>query len=456
MAADGTVVWQITLGGDQRDQARDIVQTSDGGFLVVGLSNSGISGNKTTATNGLYDVWLVKLNATGQIVWQKNYGGTNNDAGQRIIELNNGNYLIAGNSDSDVSGNKTVPSNGSTDFWTLTIDDLGNVVNQNAYGGSGKDNCYDIQKLGASELVLIGYSDSDISGDKLQNSYGGRDIWVVSTDYNGVISHSSTEGGTGTDRGMALGIHNNKMVLFGSSDSDISGSKSQPSFGIDDLWAVNLNSNHTRNWEAVFGGDQSEAISFDAGGTYCNALNQYIIAGSSLSDISGNKTLPAFDIGFGDLWIAGMDTNGVKQFDFVTGGDRAERYKSILESNNGTILVAGTSLSGVSGNKTDETNGLSDIWIVELDFNLSVQKVTAANNLEVYPNPSTTMLNFSIPMAVNQSSIALTDLSGKVVYQESIGMTQNHQIDVTHLAKGMYILSVKADTFYYTHQVVIE
>ena len=455
ISPNGTIQWQTTIGGTLNDIPVSILNTADGGFLVNGHSSSGISGNKTTATFGSFDCYIVKLSSTGQIEWQKNFGGTEVETAGKIIALPNGNYLVGATSYSNISGNKTKPSKGSADYWGIIIDDQGNIIDQFVYGGSNKETIWDV-KLFNNALYYFGQSDSDISGDKNQDSYGSMDYWLVKTDLNGTIINSITEGGVDYESAREIVFSDSNLLLIGTTLSDISGSKTLPEFGFGDFWCVNLDQNLHRNWESVLGGDDMEGKFGDVGGTYSTALNQYVVVGSSLSGISGNKTINSFDMGYGDLWAVGLDLQGNKQFEFVAGGDNEDLFGAVIESNTGTLLITGGSHSGISGNKTDETNGLGDVWTFELDFNLSVQKVTGSNNLEVYPNPSTTMLNFSIPMAVNQSSIALTDLSGKVVYQESIGMTQNHQIDVTHLAKGMYILSVKADTFYYTHQVVIE
>ena len=91
-----------------------------------------------------------------------------------------------------------------------------------------------------------------------------------------------------------------------------------------------------------------------------------------------------------------------------------------------------------------------------MDLVVSIEKLNANDEVNPYPNPAQTVLNFSIPLAYQKSNIILTDLSGKVVYTEQIEVKRAHQIDVSRLPAGMYVLTVNSAAFSYTHKVVIE
>ncbi len=456
IAPDGTIEWQMTLGGAMDDVPSSIIQTPDGGFLINGYSNSPISGNKTSSNYGSWDVWLVKISSVGQLEWQKNYGGQDTDVGGPMLVLPNSNILICNSSTSGVSGTKTKPSKGGHDVWVLTVDELGNVIREEVYGGSGSEIMNDVQLISANRIVFTGRSDSDISGDKNQNSFGGTDYWTLITDIDGGIHYSSTEGGDYFDGAKSVVSRNNELVLFGRSSSDVSGSKTVAEYGFGDFWCVGLDSNLNRKWETVLGGSSMECKAGDVAGVYYSAIHQYVICGSSLSDVSGNKTMGAFDVGYGDLWMVGLDTFGVKQFEFVAGGDGEDLFGQIIASNNNTLIVVGLTWSGISGNKTEANYGEGDIWLIELDFQVSIKVVVNNTDLKAFPNPTSTVLTFSLPMTVNHSEVSLTDMTGKVVYSKRLERVDQSQIDVSNMPNGMYVLSVLSKEFQYTRKVVIE
>ena len=455
VTSSGNIVWQTTIGGTGDDLANAIIRTTDGGFLVNGNSNSPISGNKTSPNYGSWDSWVVKLSATGQIEWQKNFGGQGIDTGVSLLSLGSGDYLICNSSASDITGSKTEPSKGGTDFWTITITNNGSDVTQNVYGGLGNDFLKDA-KLFNNRIYLTGNSGSNISGDKGQDSYGVNDYWTLILDVNGSIISSSTEGGSDYESVKSVINRTDEIVLFGTSRSDNSGSKTSVSYGQGDFWCVTLDPNLSRTDEIVFGGSDIEGKFGDVGGVYYTAIHQYVVGGSSLSEISGNKTIGAFDVGYGDLWMIGFDTLGVKKFEFVAGGDNEELFGRIIESNNNTLLIVGSSHSGISGNKTVSNNGQGDIWLLELDFNLSIETIVNSNELTTYPNPVQTVLNFSLPITVDQSQVSLTDITGKTVYSNQLEMVSEHKIDVSSMANGVYVLSVISKEFQYTRKIIID
>tara|TARA_R110002050_G_scaffold195593_2_gene330470 strand:+ start:10358 stop:11956 length:1599 start_codon:yes stop_codon:yes gene_type:complete len=453
--SSGAIIWQTTIGGTGIDRANSILQTSDGGFLINGNSNSPASGNKTSPNNGDWDSWIVKLSATGVIEWQKSFGGQDPDYGISLVPSADGNYLICNTSQSGVSGSKTQPSKGGLDFWTIKISPSGTILDQKVYGGSG-DEYVQSATVQGKKVILTGVSNSDTSGDKAQNSYGLFDIWTIIIDNSGTILNSSTEGGADFEGVKRVIYQNNELVLFGTSSSDISGSKTSVNYGWDDYWCVTLDTNLNRKRETVFGGLDTEANFGDVGGVYYSAIHQYVVAGSSLSDISGNKTIGSFDSNYGDLWMVGFDTLGDKQFEFVAGGDQQEVFGQIIETANNTLKVIGISHSGITGNKSVINKGLGDIWLIELDFNLSVETIVDNNQLQVYPNPTSRVLNFTLPMTVAQSQVTLTDVTGKEVYSKQLDLVLEHQINVSYMPKGIYVLSVTSKEFQYTRKVIID
>ena len=125
-----TIEWQKPLGGSSNDATSWGQQTSDGGYIVAGWSGSN-DGN-ASGNHGGSDYWIVKLNSTSNIIWQKSLGGTNSDEATNIQQTSDGGYIVTGFSNSnngDVSGN-----HGNLDFWVVKLNSTGNIVWQKSYG----------------------------------------------------------------------------------------------------------------------------------------------------------------------------------------------------------------------------------------------------------------------------------------------------------------------------------
>ncbi len=135
LAQAPTIEWQKCLGGSNDDWAYSIQQTSDSGFIVAGYtesSNGDVSGN-----HGDYDYWVVKLNSSGDILWQKCLGGTNVDQAFSIQQTSDGGFIVAGgtfSNDGDVSGN-----HGNSDYWVVKLNSSGTIEWQKCLGGTDGD-----------------------------------------------------------------------------------------------------------------------------------------------------------------------------------------------------------------------------------------------------------------------------------------------------------------------------
>jgi len=176
----GAIQWQNTIGGNAIDELKSLKQTADGGYILGGNSNSTISGDKTEDhLGGFSDYWVVKLNATGAIQWQNTIGGDLQDYFTSLQQTADGGYMLGGFSDSNISGDKTEDSNGARDYWVVKLDSIGVILRQNSIGGSLNDYLASLQQTADGGYMLGGFSDSNISGDKTEDSNGIYDFWVI-------------------------------------------------------------------------------------------------------------------------------------------------------------------------------------------------------------------------------------------------------------------------------------
>jgi hypothetical protein len=181
--AFGILQWQKSLGGSVEDYANSIQQTSDGGYIVAGQSNS--NDGDVTGNHGEPDYWIVKLDPNGIIQWQKSLGGSSWDQASAIQQTTDGGYLVTGSSssnDGDVTGN-----HGDGDLWVVKLDLNGNIEWQKSYGGSGGEGAHSIQETSDGGYIVAGYSnsnDGDVSGN-----HGDGDLWVVKLNSTSSISN---------------------------------------------------------------------------------------------------------------------------------------------------------------------------------------------------------------------------------------------------------------------------
>lgn len=169
----GNIEWQKSFGGQGDNRARSIRQTVDGGYIVTGESNSSVSG--VTEYHKLMDYYIVKLTSTGEIEWQKALGGDNEDLSKSIQQTSDNGYVIAGwseSNDGDVSGN-----HGGKDYWIVKITATGNIEWQKSFGGKYDEITYYIKQTTDGGYIIAGYSASD-DGNVSEN-HGGLDYWIV-------------------------------------------------------------------------------------------------------------------------------------------------------------------------------------------------------------------------------------------------------------------------------------
>jgi len=356
----GEVEWVKNFGGSGEETAQAIIATSDEGYAILGFSNSmdGDIVGKTTAVN---DYWLLKLDAAGNLEWNKTYGGSKDDKGQSLAQTKDGGYILTGyamSDDGDGSNNE-----GFHDNWILKLDASGNIEWEKSFGFSGHDHSYDILQTQDGGFFFIGFLDitaarADGYDEKGQflTRHGVGEFWGTKIDAQGNVQWRKFFGGTNNDRAHAVVPSNDGgFVMAGFSESDdfdISATK-----GSYDFWVVKITSTGDLVWERSFGGSGIE-ISYDIAKTTDNG---YVITGNTFSndtDVSKNN-------GESDVWLIKLADNGNLLWEKTLGGTQFDAAQGVYTSIDGGFLIAGNSKS--SDLDAVSNMGENDLWVIKTD-----------------------------------------------------------------------------------------
>jgi hypothetical protein len=262
------IKWAKCYGGTSTDKAYDVNNTADGGNIMCGSTTS--TDGDITESKGATDAWVVKTDANGNIVWQKNYGGSGDDWFKSILPLAAGGYMACGSTNS--TDGDVEFSFGATDFWIVKLDESGNIVWESTYGGSSDDAGNDISSTADTGFLAVGYTFS--SDGQISEYKDGGDGWLVFINANGDLLKQKTKGGKLYDEFYSVsGTVNGGYIIAGktfSNNGTVSGNH-----GGSDAWIARLSKQGTEQWNVLYG-DTADDGAFDAKE---NADGNFVVSG---------------------------------------------------------------------------------------------------------------------------------------------------------------------------------
>lgn len=345
------IEWSKVYGGTGADYVTDVIQVSDGGFVFMSTTNSGeIIGNYE---NG-QDIWIVKTNEFGEIIWNKTFGGTGVDAGVRIIETSDENLLIALNSNS--SDGDFPENNGDYDGWIMKFDNSGNEIWKTNIGGNGRDYIFSMNLMSDGGIIISGESNSlDIDPEFSFTSTSG---YVVKLDSNGNMNFQQKYGGSLLDQILDIKQVDEDNFIFVANSWSNDGDVPENKGGID-YWIVKINSTGNIVWSKSYGGSNTDNVrSIEV------TPSGFIIAGDSQSsdgDVSNESGLLT------DAWIIKLNNLGELEWEESYGGlsARHDQVSSMTKATNNGFIIVGSSNS-VDGDLPGN-NGFVDYWVFKID-----------------------------------------------------------------------------------------
>lgn len=419
------IVWQKTYGGSAEEGAQCIIETSDHGFVFAAGTES--NDGDVTGNHGDNDIWIVKIDSVGNIVWQKTFGDVNYDEAFTIIQNTSGNFIVLGWI-SDL--------NWDQNFCLLNIDQNGNLVWQKSYGGSDTDWGYEVIQTLDGGYMLSGYTYS-ADGDVTFN-HGDRDVWLVKTDNAGDIQWQKTYGGTDDDYAdNILQLANGQYVFAAaatSDDGDVQNSIVGP-----DYWIVKTDVNGNIVSQKCYGGSDID----EPYRIIHTSDNGFLVTGQSGSndvDVSGNH-------GLEDCWTLKLDSNLNRQWAICSGGSDEDLTYGVWEMAEEDYVLTGYTFSNngdVSGN---HGGGYEDAWTFRLSAPTSVNDNPDGHGLSVYPNPAEDQLNLSFYSPVKESVwISLYDVHGRCLAEknmETVFGENKMQMNLSEFDPGIFTVTLK-------------
>ncbi len=384
--AYGDTIWTHTYGDTVGDVGWSVTQTVDGGYIITGWTESFGAGD--------FDVYLIKADVSGDTVWTRTYGGTDEDCGYSVAQTLDGGYIIAGHTSSFGAGNR--------DAWLIKTDALGDTLWTRTFGGTGWDEGYSVAQTTDNGYIIAGLTWSFGTGE--------GDAWLIKTDASGDTVWTRTYGGwdNGGDGRSVLQTADGGYVIAGTILSR---------GGVSEVWLIKTDAWGDTVWTRTHGGlyrDEGWSVAQTTDGGY-------VITGYTRS----------FGAGGADVWLIKTDASGDTMWTRTYGGINEDYGHSVQQTADGGYAIAGH--TGSFG------AGWPDVWLIKTDSAGRVaiaepeppvaRKPAPATIVRaVLHMPETEMTNAQYPMI-------LLDVAGRKAMDLRAGPN-----DVRHLSPGVYFV----------------
>lgn len=449
----GEQIWEKYFSGQDHDYLSTSVATQEGGFLLAGTSYSGKGQDKKDDSKGGSDIWLIRINESGDELWQKTIGSSADEEARSVIQTTDFGFFVAGNRQSLPSANSSQGSGGygSKDVVVTRLDKNGKVLSEILLGGKGLD---EVERMiptkdgGAllgiysrsSEIRVSDSSDkSSVSTPypvsriaKSTDNFGEGDYWIVKLDKTGKVEWEKNYGGKADDHVRTLVLTSTGYLIGGESRSERSGNKT---VGIEegtDLWLISLNERGEEIWQKSY-----------------NFKNRDILMGMSVLHAADDKDSKGILVGGytqaegkiekddETFWMLYLNMDGNEQWRKHVKGEsrkKEERLSDLKLNKDGSIILAGTSA---------EELGKENWKIVKLG-DKQLDKLIEKQDIKIYPNPVADYTYVEIGFDFKEADIILYDMGGR---QLQTVKTKNKvtKINTQNLIQGAYLITIKTD-----------
>lgn len=453
----GNVLWAKSAGGSSDDYSYDVSTDASGNLYLTGYFQSPtITFGTTTLTNaGFGDLFIVKYDVNGNVLWAKRTGGTSVDGGTSVSTDANGNVLMTGSFQSPtiIFGTTTLTNAGSSNIFIVKYDANGNVLWAKLAGGTSDDIAYDVSTDASGNSFITGNFNSPtiiFGADTLTNSNAGSsDIFIAKYDASGNVLWAKSAGGNSVDDASGVSTDANGNVFmtgyflsftitFGTTIL------TNASAGFEDIFIVKYDSNGNALWAKRAGGglindDVGFSISTDSNG---NALMTGYFESPTIT--FGTATLTNTSAGDADIFIVKFDTNGNVLWAKSAGGTNDDFGHDIFTVANGSSYITGLFQSPtITFGTTTLTNSgtsLNKIFIAKLDeTTIGIEEFSEHSDLSIAPNPLNSESTITFNKEQINTTIKITDVLGKEIKTTTFSGKQ-YVIEKGDLKAGIYYL----------------
>ncbi|MBL7939908.1 MAG: PKD domain-containing protein [Flavobacteriales bacterium] len=403
--------WDLRYGTSSLESTRgnSSVSVPGGGYLLLCHTSGGVSGDKTQASQGSDDYWVVRIDEQGSKLWDRRYGGSSLEWMKSALPTSDGGFLLAGNSTSGISGDRTQDSRGGHDFWVVRTDADGAKLWDRRFGSSNEDYMDHVIQLADGGFLLVGRTNATVADGDMTSTCVPTSCWIVRIDAAGnklwdrcitsfTYVHFATEetngdlviagratgsnvqfslrrltafgtpiwsqsyGGSGAEELYAgAKTSDGGYVLAGTSTSGISGQHSQASRGGVDWWLMKANASGVFQWDATFG---------SAGDDVLRSMRllpngELQLGGSTAGAASGERTQPSQ--GGKDVWTIRTNATGGVLWEARYGGTADDECWGVHQMTDGAVLLSGFSASAIGGDKSQASRGSHDLWVLKVN-----------------------------------------------------------------------------------------
>ena len=453
--------WAKSEGGTSSESSTGVCTDASGNVFITGLFFSPtITFGTTTLTNaGGMDIFIVKYDATGNVLWAKSAGGVYGERGQSVCTDASGNVFITGHfySPTITVGTITLTNTNQTidsisDIFIVKYDASGNVLWAKSEGGGSDERGQSVCTDASGNVFITGsfYSyNLTIGTTTLTKDEWDRynDIFIVKYDTSGNVLWAKSAGGVGYDEGYAVctdstgnlfvtGRFNSPTITFGTTSLKCTNS-------FTDIFIVKYDTSGNVLWAKSAGSTGGHGLSTgvctDASG------NVFITGGFAGSIISFGTTTLKCSGSFGDIFIVKYDTSGNVLWAKSAGGYGYDLSYGVCTDASGNVIITGgfgsptISFGTDMLTNTNNTVNSMDIFIAKLGGITGINDIKNSN-IKIYPNPTNNIFNIEGLTKNENNTIQIFDVQGKLVITKTIN--EKGMIDLSELNKGVYVIKI--------------
>ncbi len=475
----GNVLWAKSAGGNDTDWASSITTDASGNIIVVGVFSSPITFGSTTLTSPTtsFDMFIVKYDTDGNVLWAKSAGGNSLNLATYVDVDASGNILISGyffsGTGTIIFGNTTLTGTSlSDDIFIVKYDANGNVLWAKSAGGGFSDEAYSVV-IDANENIFITgdfNSPSIVFGNTIlfntDNTGNTSDVFIAKYDKNGnVLWAKSVGGGNGDGANSVTADASGNIIVAGYFDSPtitfgaISCVNAINTGNISDIFIAKYDGSGNPIWAKSAGGsdwDAAYSVTADASG---NILITGVYFSSSIT--LGSVTLT--NAGNDDMFLVEYDTSGNVLWAKSTGGAYEDYGSSVTTDINKNIVVAGVfsdfTITFDSITLTNTHAGYRDVFITKYD-NGNITEVSDEKNEElfsIYPNPSRGIFNIQPSKLTETANLKIYTALGDEIYSSLINDYRAPiSIDLSQQPNGIYLIIAKTEEGVMNKKIIIQ